>query len=392
MSLQEENAYSITDRLAFPRLIGSEGEKKAIDVLLDELKKAGYSDIHREQFKTSFYTWYLARIGFIPLGLLIILISIFFILIPWISIIFSLITLFYLLKMLKISNAIDIKLSKNENRNFETENLYVKLKSKNARGKVIILGHWDSKSQTMPILVRLIVYIITIIGDLILIALFIIFSIIKVFLSVALPIMSFGLMIISIIVALIGMTNIFNKTENKSPGAKDNATATGIVIELARFFKLNPLDNLDMIFLLTGSEELNLGGAKYFISSHQTEFDKENTYVINLDSVGGYGALNVLTGYGIPKKSLSKELETYSTKASEKLGIELKKMSIPTGAWADHSPFTELGFNATTLGSNGGLKEMHTSKDTMKLVSKEGLKKCLLLCAEVVREINNKYS
>lgn len=392
MAIKEENAYLITNRLAFPRLVGSEGEKKAIEILLDELKKAGYEHIIREKFKTSFYVWFLARIAFIPLGVMMILIPILFITIPLLSLIFSLITLLILFKLLSISDALEIKLSKKERKNFETENLHVKLEAKNAKATIIFLGHWDSKSQTMPVALRLVVYIISFIGDLILLPLFIILSLIKLIMNFGFPVLNIILLVSSIILAIIGMLNIFNKTKNDSPGAKDNATAVGTVIELARYFRKNPLQNLNLIFLLTGSEELNLGGAKSYITSHRSEFDKEHTYVVNMDSIGGDGAIKILTAYGIPPKPLSKELEKLFIKASENLVIEIKKVYIPTGAWADHAPFTKLGFKATTLASDGGMKEMHTTKDDMSLVSKNGLKDCLLMCVEVAKEIEKKYS
>ena len=42
MSVDENNAYRITERLAFPRLTGSDGEPKALGILVEEFKKAGY--------------------------------------------------------------------------------------------------------------------------------------------------------------------------------------------------------------------------------------------------------------------------------------------------------------------------------------------------------------
>ncbi|MFW9875884.1 MAG: hypothetical protein ACFFG0_22510, partial [Candidatus Thorarchaeota archaeon] len=44
--IKVDNAYRITERLAFPRLVGSEGEKKAIEIVVDEFKNAGYESIN----------------------------------------------------------------------------------------------------------------------------------------------------------------------------------------------------------------------------------------------------------------------------------------------------------------------------------------------------------
>ena len=65
--LNVENAYRITERLAFPRLIGSEGEEKAIMIIVDEFEKAGVNQIHKDKFKTSFFTWIIIRHMFFPI-------------------------------------------------------------------------------------------------------------------------------------------------------------------------------------------------------------------------------------------------------------------------------------------------------------------------------------
>ena len=66
MSVDENNAYRITERLSFPRLVGSEGEQKAIKVVVDEFEKAGL-EVKRESFETSFFSWTMARYIFFPL-------------------------------------------------------------------------------------------------------------------------------------------------------------------------------------------------------------------------------------------------------------------------------------------------------------------------------------
>ena len=68
IELDVENAYRITEKLAFPRLIGSEGEKKAIEIILEEFGKAGFNAIHRDKFETSFYIWIVLRYMFFQSG------------------------------------------------------------------------------------------------------------------------------------------------------------------------------------------------------------------------------------------------------------------------------------------------------------------------------------
>ena len=55
-------------------------------------------------------------------------------------------------------------------------------------------------------------------------------------------------------------------------------------------------------------------------------------------------------------------------------------------------PIVHKGFEACWLGSQPGLKFVHTKKDTMDLVSKEGLKNVLLLCTDVVKKLDIEYN
>ncbi|MHA1293171.1 MAG: M28 family metallopeptidase, partial [Promethearchaeota archaeon] len=191
--------------------------------------------------------------------------------------------------------------------------------------------------------------------------------------------------------AIVGALNYFNKTGNKSPGAYDNAASVGTLIELANFYKSNPLDNIDFIFISTSSEELNLGGAKTFMLKHKNEFDKKSTYFINFDGIGGTGIIRLITSYGIPRKISSKKLNALFLETAKELNIECKSIYLPTGAWSDYMPIVQNGFEACWLGSQGGLKYVHTPKDNMSLVSKEGLKNGLLLCTHVIKKLDKEY-
>jgi len=265
MAVNGDNAYRITERLAFPRLIGSEGEKKAIEVVLEEFRKAGYKSIYHDKFKTSFYNWIAIRLLFLPIGLFLVLLAISFYINPWITLILIIINVFVASRALGMTTTSEIKLMKNKDKNYETENIYVKLKNGDSKGTVIFIAHWDSKSQLFSSSMRIIIIIIAALGAIIILLLYLILSIIQIFLPYQIPILNRVLLGISITVSIIGILNFFNKTGNDSPGAYDNAAGVGVVIELARYFKNNSLNNLDFIFLSTSSEELNLGGVKNFL-------------------------------------------------------------------------------------------------------------------------------
>jgi len=223
MAINQNNVYTIAEKLAFPRLIGSKGEKEAIHILLDEFNKAGFNDIHRDKFKTSFYNWIVLRYAFFPIGLCLLISALIIYINSFFTIGFICLSFYIAYKVLGLATTSKIKLLKYEEKNYETENIYVCLKSNNSKAKVIFIAHWDSKSQTFSSSIRILIFIIFAFGCIILYIIYLILSIVKIFISFDVPLLTHILLVISIIIVVIGCLNYFNKTANNSPGAYDNA-------------------------------------------------------------------------------------------------------------------------------------------------------------------------
>ena len=77
---------------------------------------------------------------------------------------------------------------------------------------------------------------------------------------------------------------------------------------------------------------------------------------------------------------------------SEELNVRLKDIYVSTGAWSDYMPIVQEGFEACWIGSQPGLKYVHTKKDNMNLVSKQGISNILLLCEDIVNKINDELN
>jgi len=392
MSIDKNLAFEITKRLSFPRLVGSEGEKKAIKVVVEEFEKMGYNTINREKFKTSLYNWKRIELLFLTLGILYILLAISYYNLPILSLVIITLILTCMLKLCKISDSTKIKLMKNDSYNFETENIYVNLKSKNSLANLIFIAHYDSKSQVISSIIRIYLIIVSVFGGLILLVVIFVLSVLKIIFAFNNLILDNILLGVSIVIGILAILNFFNKVGNKSPGATDNGTSVGTVIALSKYFKNNPLENIDFTFLITGSEELNLGGAIDFIQKHKNELDKDITYFINYDLVGANGVLRNVTSHGIPKKTTSTKLNELFRNSSKDLGIEIKEIYFPTGAGGDHMPIVSLGYKACVLGSAGCIKYVHSKKDTMSLVSKEGLDNIFSLSIEVANRLNKQLT
>jgi Zn-dependent M28 family amino/carboxypeptidase len=206
------------------------------------------------------------------------------------------------------------------------------------------------------------------------------------------PLLNNLLLDICLIIAIIGAFNYFNKTGNLSPGAFDNAAAVGSIIELAKYYKNNQPNNVDITFLSPGSEELNLGGIVQFISKFKNQLNRNTTFFINLDFVGGSELVRLTSSYGIPRRASSKKLNTLILESAKENEIKIKDIYSPTGVWSDFMPIVQEGFEACWLGSEPGLKCVHTKKDNMDLVTKEGINNILTLCIDVIKKLENGFN
>jgi hypothetical protein len=83
-------------------------------------------------------------------------------------------------------------------------------------------------------------------------------------------------------------------------GASDNASGVGAMLGVAEKLAQNPPKNFEAWFLATGCEEVNLIGMSAFMRAHQYEIDRDTTYFINMDNLGG-GSLRYVTGEGMLK-------------------------------------------------------------------------------------------
>jgi len=84
-------------------------------------------------------------------------------------------------------------------------------------------------------------------------------------------------------------------------------------------------------------------------------------------------------------------LNTLFLESAKEKQIKIKDIYSPTGVWSDFMPVVQAGFEACWLGSEPGLKFVHTKRDDMKLVSKEGIKNILTLCIDVIKKLDNEF-
>ena len=100
----------------------------------------------------------------------------------------------------------------------------------------------------------------------------------------------------------------------------------------------------------------------------------------------------MITSFGIPRKVASKKLHDLLERSAKELDIKARTIYLPVGAWSDFMPAVKAGYEACWLACDSGLKHVHTKRDNMALISKEGLKNGLLISIEVAKKLNEEFS
>jgi hypothetical protein len=375
-----ERAYHHITQLAIPRLVGSEGEAETQDYIVQQFTELGL-DVSWEPFAfTKFPAEVLPRI-----------LSAFFVLIvlsvPWFggrfpipvcfACVLSLtIAMFFTQWQKRLEGLYDV------GRRHRTENIVATNNaSRDANTPAFLfVAHYDSKSQVLPIAVRMVAYGIAIVG---LIALTIV-MLVKVIALIWLP--NYVVWGIAGITGFCLLLLQINLTENRSPGGFDNASGVGVMLEVARVIMARG-EKKNVTFLATGAEEYGMCGALRYIQAHADTYNRENTYVINLDGLGVGNGVNLVTRYGIPPTRTTRTLKNLFRTSSEALGIAVSERYLPIGVGLDSIPIASRGFETVTLTASGvgsvALK-IHSKQDRSELLNVESQQQVGELIVDVV--------
>jgi hypothetical protein len=229
-----------------------------------------------------------------------------------------------------------------------------------------LVAHYDSKSQWMPLAVRIVLFTAVILGSLSFAGLTL--------LGLVWPMLALAANVAGIVAIGAGLPLLFLGAGNASPGAIDNASGVGVVLHLAECLarRSDLLDKLRVTVLVTSAEELTLEGASAFVRCHEDQLRSQaksgGLYILNLDGPGVDGKLYMvgeengrLTPYANPASHAS--LASLVRAACGELQVPLGKFLLP-GAMFDHIPFARCGFDAVSLIAVGGTSwAVHTPAD-----------------------------
>lgn len=390
---REDFAYQQTDRIAqWYRYIGTEGESEAKRYIHGQFTSLGI-ECRRESFKCStFLTEILLRIGLIIMGTLTITASFLYMMEFYL---YSLVITLVLVAVLLLANFLwtGSELGSTVGKQFQLENLVAYMKAKNPHPKrtVFIMSHYDTKSQTFPLILRILLFVVGALGSLMIALIIVIFSIIQLLTAVN-YINGIVLFSVATSISICNFLLVFNFTRNNSVGATDNAAAVGVQLAIARALLDSPPENTDVYFLATTAEEIGLMGAIAFINKHQNELNKDTTYFLNYDVIGGEGDIILHTKYGIPPKTTSKEINDLLLEIANEKNLKVGTQYLPIGASADHLPILKKGFKTTWIqtGDRKVTTKIHTPKDNMTLITKESLRTAIILGFEFIQRIDKK--
>ncbi|HEX6627757.1 MAG TPA: M28 family peptidase [Gemmatimonadaceae bacterium] len=243
------------------------------------------------------------------------------------------------------------------------------LEARRGDATVWLVAHVDSKSQTIPMLLRVagsaalpVAAVLAVIG-------------------VALALMQlpidFYFFRTAEIIALVGaVPTVFCFIRNTSRGALDNATGVAAVLLAAGA----PAAPHSLGVLITSAEELGLAGARTWANSIAAKL-----VVLNCDTVDDAGEWRCMYSGNEPTRlTLAAEAVCF------KLGTHIRIGRLIPGIMADNMAFSERFHSAITLsrGTLGTLARIHTARDNSARLTGEGAAEASVLLSAMAKELS----
>jgi len=162
------------------------------------------------------------------------------------------------------------------------------------------------------------------------------------------------------------------------PGASDNATGVACVLELARRYTDDPLEDTEVIVLCPSGEEVGLAGMYQWLrvsKEGQTPFRK-STLVLGLDTLGA-GEPVIARGESFSGRYRDEDLAL----------VDGDVPRVVLGAGTDPMAARHAGLPAVSILSwtDGGFTNYHLPTDTPERVNWESVERCLALADLTIR-------
>ncbi len=151
-------------------------------------------------------------------------------------------------------------------------------------------------------------------------------------------------------------------------GADDNASGTGLVIELARYFKNQKESKSNYLFIAFSGEEKGLLGSSHYAKNPTIDLGSAK-FMVNLDMVGRMDTLNNLIVTGVGTSPVWDSL--VDGKIAEGLNVQEKLDGVGP---SDHTSFYLKDIPVLNL-FTGAHPDYHKPSDDAELINYEGMVK-----------------
>lgn len=369
--------------IAFPRFTGTHGERKAQSYIQTVFHQAGYY-INENEFTSSLYPLEVfPRLVIAVLCTLVVGAYLCVEEIPVLSIELCVLTVLIFLFASRWNGLFEKMYSFKKFGELHSKNMIAIHPHQKNHINVVFTAHYDSKSQTFSGVTRFVLYAI--------LAVVLITNICFISAEIFFHWNHLILLIPLIPMCIVGIILQFNATHNHSPGAYDNASGVGVMLELAIANGQEPR-GVNLAFVATGAEEAGLCGAVALMHDGRflEHFPPSRTIIINFDGVGCEGPVQITDRYGIPPAYTGKLVSKLCVKIGERFGIKTKRNWMPTGAAMDHIPLSYHGYQTVTLSTasySHTFRAMHTSDDVIDNLSIQSLEHCFAIGQEIIDSI-----
>jgi len=343
----------ILNELTFPRLSGTQFERKAYDKVKKRIERLGLAPKCQEFVFSTFYSRIYPRFTLTLLSWLLLVLSI------DLNVIFNLVNLLLIIIFIIVA----IRLTRTPEKiklgpKYHSQNLFLKIPSKvqkeDADYNILFFSHLDSKGQRFSIKIRIQLYYTWIITFPLALTIIVLSSFYLSEVSLILCIIEFCLLIMNLIATAILW---INTTNNESPGAVDNASGISCVMEILHHFSdpKNRLNNFTLWFIFTGAEESGTMGVRNFYHNIK-DFDRKKTYIVNFDSIGKQVTL---WDHGLLNNKYYKSFN-YILENREIMNLAKKTHRFYIGTYSDGLFLLNKKFKGIGNGDKGNNKYVHS--------------------------------
>lgn len=185
------------------------------------------------------------------------------------------------------------------------------------------------------------------------------------------------------VVSLLALATL--RSGNWSPGGVDNAGSVAILAELAGPLAAELPDDVEFVALSPGAEEDHMVGAMRWLDMHADEIEETPTLAINLDGAGIPGRVVALDRFGFGQR-FSRRLSEIAREAAERLGLSLRSAMLPPAMGVDAIPFVHRGIQSLSLASGSlcrAVLAVHSRRDVGTNLDSRALDEAAALTLEI---------